>query len=211
MRAAFNGTLHQGEAVTALRRLPGAVEICTARRAEMFDQAVLACHADEGFAILADPSPLERDIIGAFRTTRNEAVLHGDSAAMPRRRAAWAAWNYMGGANEVAVTYWMNHLQHLQAARNWFVTLNPQCTLRDVALRQNFSHPVFDMAALRAQSRLWEVQGVNRIWFCGAWWGAGFHEDGLQAGLAVAEAIGGVRRPWRVEHESGRIPARALA
>ena len=210
LRAAFTGTVHQGEAVTALRRLPGAVEICTARRAEVFDQAVLACHADEGFAIVADPTPLECEIIGAFRTTRNEVVLHGDPAAMPRRRAAWAAWNYTGGEGEVAVTYWMNRLQHLPAARNWFVTLNPQRPPRDVALRQHFSHPVFNLAALRAQARLWEVQGVNRIWFCGAWWGAGFHEDGLQAGLAVAEAIGGVRRPWRVENESGRIPARLL-
>ncbi|MDE2390262.1 MAG: NAD/FAD-binding protein, partial [Rhodospirillales bacterium] len=104
-----------------------------------------------------------------------------------------------------------NRLQNLPSEQDWFVTLNPCQPLRGAVLRQVFTHPVFDLPALRAQARLWEVQGINRTWFCGAWWGAGFHEDGLQAGLAVAEALGGVRRPWEVPNASGRIPARQAA
>ena len=207
LRAAFKGEARQATPVSALRRLPGGVELRTASgETARFDQAVLACHADQAFRLLADPSTAEREIIGAFRTTRNEALLHTDASAMPRRRAAWAAWNYTGGEDSVSVTYWMNRLQRLPTARDWFVTLNPAREPRGVALRQSFNHPVFDIPALRAQSRLWEVQGASRTWFCGAWWGAGFHEDGLQAGLAVAEALGGVRRPWRVPGESARIP-----
>ncbi|MDE1896238.1 MAG: FAD-dependent oxidoreductase [Rhodospirillales bacterium] len=210
LRAGFSGIVQSGTPVTAVRRHGGGVELAVPGGTASFDELVLACHADEAFALLADPSPLEREIIGAFRTTSNEVVLHGDAAAMPKRRAAWAAWNYMSGGDEGAVTYWMNRLQNLPPERQWFVTLNSPWPLRGVALRQSFTHPVFDVAALRAQKRLWEVQGFNRTWFCGAWWGAGFHEDGLQAGLAVAEALGGVRRPWRVAVESGRIPVPVL-
>ncbi|WP_298225153.1 NAD(P)/FAD-dependent oxidoreductase [Acidocella sp.] len=209
LRAAFAGTVRH-EAVMELHRLTNAVALRTAQGTENFDQAVLACHADEALALLAAPTEAERTIMGAFRTTSNEVILHGDAAAMPRRRAAWAAWNYAGGEDSVAVTYWMNRLQNLPGERNWFVTLNPVYPLRDAVMRQVFTHPVFDLPALRAQARLWEVQGINRTWFCGAWWGAGFHEDGLQAGLAVAEAIGDVRRPWRVANLSGRIPARPV-
>ena len=208
LRAAFAGKVRAGQKVARLRRLPGGVALRLADGAEEgFDEAVLACHADEAYALLADPCATEAQILGSFRTTANEVVLHGDAAAMPRRRAAWAAWNYTGGDAHVAVTYWMNRLQGL-AGRDWFVTLNPTRELRDVALRQIFTHPVFDVAALRAQARIWEVQGLRRTWFCGAWWGAGFHEDGLQAGLAVAEALGAPRRPWNVEGESARIAPR---
>ncbi|SHE66016.1 NAD(P)/FAD-dependent oxidoreductase [Acidocella aminolytica] len=207
LRAAFKGRVRAGVPVTALRRASGSATLRLANgQEETFSQVVLACHADEAFALLSDPTPAEREIVGAFRTSRNEVLLHADKAAMPRRRSAWAAWNYTGGQNSVAVTYWMNRLQNLPG-QDWFVTLNPERPLRDVALQQIFTHPVFDVAALRAQSRIWEVQGTNRTWFCGAWWGAGFHEDGLQSGLAVAELLGQTRRPWRVEGESARIAA----
>ncbi|MBU6426331.1 MAG: FAD-dependent oxidoreductase [Rhodospirillales bacterium] len=211
LSAAYTGAAHMATPVKAVRRHACGVELALPGGPASFDDVVLACHADQAFALLADPSPLEREIIGAFRTTRNEVVLHGDAAAMPQRRAAWAAWNYMGGEDgELTVSYWMNRLQNLPAARQWFVTLNSPWPLRDIVLRQSFTHPVFDTAALRAQKRLWDVQGFRRTWFCGAWWGAGFHEDGLQAGLAVAEALGGVRRPWHVAGESARIPTPAL-
>jgi predicted NAD/FAD-binding protein len=137
-------------------------------------------------------------------------VLHQDPHVMPRRRAAWAAWNYAAGGSPddpVAVTYWMNELQDLSGAENYFVTLNPHIEPLPARVlhRQVYEHPVFDVPALQAQKRLWQLQGIRQRWFCGAYFGAGFHEDGLQAGLAVAEALGGVRRPWRVEAESERI------
>lgn len=206
LRTAFRGQVHVGAAVTRVKREAQGVKLSIANHGEArFDKVVLACPADEALALLDDPTTAERTLLGSFRTTKNEVVLHGDPNAMPRRPAAWAAWNYTGGQDHVAVTYWMNRLQNLPN-RNWFVTLNPTRPLRNIALRQVFSHPQFDLPALRAQRQLWEIQGLRQSWFCGAWWGAGFHEDGLQAGLAVAEAIGGYKRPWRVPNPSGRIP-----
>lgn len=207
LHAAFRGVVHVGAGVTTVKRDETGVTLTIANQGEVrFDEVVLACHADEAFALLDNPTAAEQSIIGTFKTTRNEVVLHSDQSAMPRRPAAWAAWNYTGGQEHVAVTYWMNRLQNLPGP-NWFVTLNPTRPLQNIALRQFFTHPVFDLAAQRAQTKLWEVQGVQHIWFCGAWWGAGFHEDGLQAGLAVAEALGGVKRPWQLSNPSGRIPA----
>ena len=130
---------------------------------------------------------------------------------MPRRRAAWASWNYLSDAREgdraLSVTYWMNRLQPLGDAPELFVTLNP---LREpdpsrVHARIAYDHPLFDAATGRAQTELWSLQGVNRTWFCGAHFGAGFHEDGLQAGLAVAEDLGGGHRPWTVANDRARI------
>ena len=187
---------------------------------------MIACHADQGLALLAQPTAAERQVLGAFSYTRNLAVLHADASFMPQRRKAWSSWNYLGltqdgsGAGRaLCVTYWMNLLQDLPRETPLFVTLNPvrppdpARTLRT----ERYAHPLFDAAALRAQKRLWSVQGEGGVWWAGAYCGAGFHEDGLQAGLAVAEAIGGVRRPWTVPDESGRIylgpsaaPARPL-
>ena len=134
---------------------------------------------------------------------------------MPRRRAAWAAWNHVSDADVEhetggGVTYWMNQLQSLPGP-DLFVTLNPHRE-PDPALvirQDDYEHPVFNAAALQAQARLWSLQGQRNTWFAGAWFGSGFHEDGLQAGLAAAEEMGGVRRPWSVENESGRIPLTA--
>ena len=130
---------------------------------------------------------------------------------MPRRRAVWSSWNYVGGRNGgadgVTVTYWMNRLQRIQSDTQLFVTLNPERPPHAGTIFHSeiYEHPLLDAAALDAQRRLWSLQGQNRTWFCGAYFGAGFHEDGLQSGLAVAEALGGARRPWDVANESGRI------
>jgi predicted NAD/FAD-binding protein len=173
---------------------------------------VVATHADTALALLGDADADERRVLGAFSYRRNLAVLHGDAALMPRRKRVWSAWNYAadssGADTTLSVTYWMNRLQTwLPDDLPLFVTLNP---VRDpdpatVHARIGYDHPVFDLAADRAQRELWGLQGRRATWFCGAHFGAGFHEDALQAGLAVAEALGGVRRPWRVADESGRI------
>src|SRR5208337_3589729 len=107
--------------------------------------------------------------------------------------------------DRVGVTYWMNALQRLSTSQNVFVTLNPPRTPHSLMRVETYYHPIFDAAAIRAQKALWSLQGAGGVWFCGAHFGAGFHEDGLQSGLAVAEQLGGVRRPWRVEGESSRI------
>jgi uncharacterized protein len=176
-----------------------------------YDRLVLATHADEALRLIDRPTRSERDLLGAFRYIRNDATLHTDWRAMPRRRAAWSSWNYMakGRANErsLSVTYWMNRLQNLTGRPPVFLSLNPLFEIPDsrALRRMTFRHPMFTDATLAAQKRLWSLQGVGGIWFCGAYFGFGFHEDGLQAGLAVAEAIGGVRRPWSVEGENDRL------
>jgi predicted NAD/FAD-binding protein len=177
---------------------------------EMYDDVVIATHADQALALLRDPTTDERRLLGAFRYSQNRAVLHNDPALMPRRRAVWASWNYIGQTTEdiqtsPAVTYWMNALQKLPTTENLFVTLNPIAESSRILHEEHYEHPIFDAKAMAAQRQLWSLQGADRLWFCGAYFGAGFHEDGLQAGLAVAEAVGGVRRPWRVPNESGRI------
>lgn len=198
-----------GTSVSAIKRLPGGVLVRDTTGGERrFDQVVIASHAKEALAMLAAPTSEEAALLGAFRYTRNEAVLHTDVSLMPRRRAAWSAWNYVGGPQGAGeVTYWMNLLQGLQSDAPLLVSLNPSRAPdpATVIRTEIYEHPLFDHAAMAAQQRLWSLQGMHRTWFCGAHFGAGFHEDGLQSGLAVAEAIGGVRRPWSVPEESGRI------
>jgi predicted NAD/FAD-binding protein len=211
LRADFSGRVATARPLAAVREIPGGVELRDgAGTTEQFDEVVLAMHANQALRLLEDATAEEQALLGAFRYTQNEAVLHTDARLMPRRRAAWAAWNYAAASkpdDPVAVTYWMNPLQNLQGKSDYFVTLNPLAAPApaQVLHRQIYEHPVFDVPALRAQKQLWNLQGVKRRWFCGAYFGAGFHEDGLQAGLAVAEALGGVRRPWRVAAESARI------
>ena len=201
-----------GVGARAVTRLGGAVLVeGSDGSVEAFDDVVLAVHGDQALPLLTDPTPEEQALLGAFRYQPNTAWLHTDPGLMPRRKAVWSSWNYLStgrdGRDAVCVTYWMNKLQPLTTRTDLFVTLNPETPPRDEAVlrRIDYAHPLFDAAAVAAQKRLWSLQGSRNTWFCGAWFGAGFHEDGLQAGLAVAEALGGVRRPWSVPGESARI------
>ncbi len=210
------GRFQLGQPVLELQRGPTAVRLRTAEGwwPQPFDQVVLATHADRSLAMLAEPTADERRLLPAFAYSRNLAVLHRDAALMPRRRAVWSSWNYVaerGSGAPPMVSYWMNRLQpHLPqgpGAMPLFLTLNPQQPPSPEHLIRSevYEHPLFDAAAMAAQRQLWSLQGRQRTWYCGAYFGAGFHEDGLQSGLAVAEALGGVRRPWQVTQESGRI------
>jgi predicted NAD/FAD-binding protein len=205
--------LRPGCPVTRVRRTSGGVLVADAGGEEhVYDEVVIATHANQALRMLADPTDRERELLGAFRYSRNRAVLHGDASFMPRRRQVWSAWNYLGvtdaaGARQpVSVSYWMNRLQHLPGD-DLFVTLNPAAPIDPARIHYStvYEHPVFDRAALAAQREHADIQGIDRIWYAGAHLGAGFHEDGLQAGLAVAEAIGGVARPWIVENACGRV------
>jgi predicted NAD/FAD-binding protein len=212
----FADRIHREHPVTAVLRERDGVRLRLnhGEPGTPFDHVVLATHADQSLRLLDAPSDAERRLLGAFGYTRNHAVLHRDPALMPRRRSVWCSWNYLADRQGHAlptVTYWMNRLQpHLPqgpGAPPLFVTLNPAQPPRPEHLIRTevYEHPRFDAAAIAAQRRLWSLQGQQRTWFCGAYFGSGFHEDGLQAGLAVAEALGGVRRPWTVANESARI------
>ena len=214
----FADRINTGRPALAVERIASGVRVHGTDGARDFDHAVLACHADQALSLLGtDATWRERTLLGAFRYTRNLAVLHTDASLMPRRRAVWASWNYLGrsaAAHQDArpcVTYWMNRLQRLPGETDYFMTLNPPRPPRPGTLlrTESYEHPVFDAAAIRAQRHLWSLQGEGGVWFCGAHFGAGFHEDGLQAGLAVAEQLGGLRRPWTVANESGRIHVHA--
>lgn len=208
LTAPFAHRIRRGCGVRSLHRWPNRVEVVdTAGERAAYDHVVIAAHADQALRMLADPTQAEHDLLSAIGYGRNDAVMHRDPALMPRRRAVWSSWNYVGGADALCATYWMNRLQTLPGRAPVFVTLNPDRlpAPHHVIHRETYHHPQFDAAALRAQRDLWSLQGVARTWYCGAWFGAGFHEDGLQAGLAVAEALGGVRRPWTVPNPSSRI------
>lgn len=191
--------------VQAVRREPGGVHVSTARGTERFDALVLATHSDQSLALLEDADPEERAVLGAVGYQPNEAWLHTDESLLPRTRDAWSAWNYLAGdarldGRPVTVSYLINQLQPLPCKAPVIVTLNPVRSPRaeSVIRRFTYSHPVFDIPAIDAQRRLPSIQGRRKTWFCGAWTGYGFHEDGLKSGLAVANAMG-VKAPWQSE------------
>ena len=210
LTASYAHETRLGCGVRTLQRFPdGVIVTDTSGGQARFDHVVVATHPDQALAMLLDRSDAEAGLLGTFRYSLNPAMLHTDVSLMPRRRAVWSSWNYLGSpaAQGPSVTYWMNQLQGLRTAAPLFVSLNPPHPPHpDRVLRtEQYAHPQLDAAAAAAQRRLWSLQGLRRTWFCGAWFGAGFHEDGLQSGLAVAEQLGAVRRPWNVANESGRI------
>ncbi|WP_340149179.1 FAD-dependent oxidoreductase [uncultured Sneathiella sp.] len=207
--------VHLNSAVAAVHNDRNAVIVeCRDGRIARFDDVVFATHADQALQMIAEPSAAQRKLLGAFSYEKNLAVLHRDAALMPKRRKAWASWNYLGttGSGEetedsLCVTYWMNRLQGLDAEQDYFVTLNPAVELQQGTVIRSFpyEHPLFDNAAIAAQKLLWNLQGQKNLWFCGSYFGYGFHEDGIQSGLAVAEALGGIRRPWKHDPAASRI------
>ncbi len=162
---------------------------------EPFDQVVLACHSDQALEVLDDPTPDEREVLGAMPYQMNEVVLHTDRSFLPKRRRAWGAWNYRLSGNEGApatVTYNMNILQTLSADRTFCVTLNPTSPIPPEAVLYStrFSHPLYTVAGEEARNRKSAISGVNRTHYCGAYWGYGFHEDGVRSAVDVAATFG---------------------
>jgi len=208
MISAFRGQLRLGCAVTSVERTPHGVVVHDSHgKSDAYDHVVIASHSDQALAMLSDASDRERAILGAIRYAPNTVYLHRDTSLMPKRRRAWGSWNFLrwqrhaenGSAeNDVAVTYWMNRLQGIEDDKPLFVSLNPPFA-PDPALtfgKYMCEHPQYSAAAFAAQKHLDDIQGQRHTWFCGAWTGYGFHEDGLRSGLAVAEALGAIA-PWR--------------
>jgi predicted NAD/FAD-binding protein len=183
--------------VRAVERDAQGVTVYSDQGAQRFDQLVLATHADQALALLRQPSADEARLLGAVRYQPNRAVLHTDASVLPQSRRAWAAWNYERAVapeqenSRVCLHYLLNQLQPLPFAQPVLVSLNPlqpiapECVLGDF----DYAHPVFDTGAIRAQAEMPALQGRRHTWYCGAWMGYGFHEDGLQAGLSVAQQL----------------------
>lgn len=187
--------LRLGAPVSKVARRERSVTVLSGAGPEEFDAVVLALHADEALELLGDPAPSETETLGSIHYIENVATLHTDAAMLPRRRRAWASWNVHlpgDGRTRPVVTYWMNNLQRLTSAHEICVTLNRSDEIDPsrVAGEWHYAHPVYDRGTVRAQARLSEIQGHRRTWFCGAYWGYGFHEDGVQSALAVCRAIG---------------------
>ena len=191
--------LRLGAPVQSVRRGPdGAWVKAPGGTWDRFDEVIFATHSDDTLAMIEDPTPQERRVLGSVRYQPNDVVLHSDASVMPRRRSVWSSWTYTegpeGAGGRIGLTYWMNSLQPW-LTEPLFVTLNhPDDGNR--AIREDLvwdravlRHPVFDLAALAAQDEAAQMSGLNRTWFCGAWMGHGFHEDGLASGLAVADGI----------------------
>jgi uncharacterized protein len=185
--------------VTAVDRHRDHVTVSSrGNEAERFDAVVFATHSDQALALLADPSERERELLGAIPYQRNEAVLHTDRSLLPRRRRAWASWNYhldADASGRCTVTYHLNRLQSLRADREFCVTLNRTSAIdsQQIIRTIQYSHPVFTAAGVAAQARHEEISGRNRTHYCGAYWGWGFHEDGVESALRVVRELGARR------------------
>jgi len=193
LTAAFTGRLHLRTPVESLQRLPNRVSVRLRNGSvEHFDQVFMACHSDQALALLADPSADESAILGAIDYQPNEVLLHTDSRLMPRRSLAWAAWNYhlpSGPSERVTVTYNMNILQSIDAPVQFMVSLNRGADVDPATVLGSFlyHHPVYTTAAVAAQKRRHEINGVQRTYYCGAYWSYGFHEDGVKSALSSLE------------------------
>ena len=200
---AYRDRLRLNSGIRAIKRRDDSVSLTLENgTTEQFDSVIVAAHSNEALAMLADPTPDERAILGSIAFKPNDVYLHRDPKLMPVRKRAWAAWNVMQGernpSEDLCVTYWMNALQSIDDNRPVFVTLNPPQPPRPELTfgRFSYDHPQFNEAAISAQGQLGAIQGRNRTWFCGAWTRYGFHEDGILSGLDIAERFGAVPR-WR--------------
>jgi predicted NAD/FAD-binding protein len=193
--ARFPGVIRTSSPVTSICRDASGVLVSSLGVVERYDRVIMATHSDQALAMLADASPIEQKVLGAIRYQPNRATLHTDESLLPPVRRAWSAWNYdrrAAGQQRATLTYDMTALQHLPGSRRYLVSLNSDDHIDPATVLGSFdySHPVFDADAIEAQHRFDEIDGVDRVHYCGAWWGYGFHEDGMVSGLRVCDRVG---------------------
>jgi len=212
----WNVDVRLGDAVTSINRSEQGVIVRSTKGTGSFDRVVLACHSDQALALLSDASTDERDVLGAIPYQANDAVLHTDARLLPRNRKAWAAWNAHvpdQASGRCTVSYCMNLLQSLDAPEPLVVTLNRSADIDParVLRRMTYHHPVYTPASVAAQNRRDEIQGVRNTWFAGAYWGWGFHEDGIRSAVDVVRAMGlPVAWPRADGRASHTVPAAEL-
>lgn len=207
----YSSKINLNDPVLSIERFDDFVEVVSKQGRRRYDHVILSCHADQSLRMINKPSEIEIKVLGSFEYEINQTILHSDPVLMPINKKVWSSWNYISNSNQfdsgLTVTYWMNNLQGLITDKPLFVSLNPKVKPKDdlVHLEINYEHPIFSQSAVEAQKFAWQMQGINRTWFCGSYFGYGFHEDGLQSGLAVAEQLSGHKRPWIIPNPSSRI------
>ncbi|EKO3583047.1 NAD(P)/FAD-dependent oxidoreductase [Vibrio metschnikovii] len=193
----FRDKIRLNAPVEWLRRSGQGIELQVHGKIEHFDEVIFACHSDQALALLSDANHLERELLGAMGYQANEVILHTDTSLLPKRKAAWASWNYRlaGDVDQETrlptLTYNMNILQHIDSSETFCVTLNSSESINPNKVLRKFTyhHPVFNRAAIAAQQHKAEISGVNHTWFCGAYWHNGFHEDGVKSALDVVTRL----------------------
>ena len=180
-------------------RFNNQIKIINNNKKNIYDYLVIATHADQALKLLQNPTKEEKIILSIFEYTNNKAYLHSDTSMMPKNKKTWSSWNFIKDQkdkNAFTLTYWMNNLQKLQTKKNYFVTINPLEIPNEIHDKTIFTHPKFNMQTSKFQSKIKELQGVNNTFFCGAYHGFGFHEDGIQSAAYVAKILG-VDIPWK--------------
>lgn len=192
LTASFKDKIHLNTAVQKVERVNQQVQVHSPRGIEQFDAVIFACHSDTALQLLKEPSALERELLTALPYFDNDVVLHTDITRLPQRKTAWASWNYNLSTNQRAsLTYNMNILQGIQSETTFCVSLNQTDWIAPdkILARFNYAHPQFSLSGVAAQARWTEISGVNNTYFCGAYWGNGFHEDGVSSALRVVAQI----------------------
>ena len=183
----ISGEIYKNYKVSKIVRSDDNIRIMIGNEYIDYDQVVLASHADESLDMLEKPSTMEKNILGKFKYVKNEAILHTDESLMPRKRRAWSSWNSISDGKKTCITYWLNKLQNLKTHRNYFLTLNPIHNVKDNSIikKINFTHPYLNAENTILQKDLHSIQGKKRTWFCGSYFGYGFHEDGLKSSIEL--------------------------
>lgn len=178
--------------VRRVERRDNTVLVHTDSAQEAYDQVILACHGDQALELLQQPTEKEEQVLGQFQFSENQVILHTDTSHLPKRRKAWASWNYRvvdSAREQTALTYNMNILQRLEKQNTYLVTLNQDIEEQHVIQRFSYSHPIYTNSMIEAQSQWQAISGIDRIHYCGAYWFSGFHEDGVSSGLRVCDML----------------------
>jgi predicted NAD/FAD-binding protein len=181
----ISGEIYKNYKISKIKRNDENVRLKIGHEYLDYDQVILATHADQSLKLLEDPTEQEKKILDKYKYVSNKAILHTDEMLMPKRKIAWSSWNSISKNNKTCVTYWLNNLQNLKSDVNYFLTLNPiyEVAKSKVIETVNFAHPYFNSETLKYQNELNSLQGIKRTWYCGAYFGYGFHEDGLNSAI----------------------------
>ena len=187
----ISGEIFKNYKVSKIIRSNDNVRVMIGKEYIDYDQVVLASHADESLNILERPTEEEKNILGKFKYVENVAILHSDESLMPKKKRAWSSWNSISDGKNTSITYWLNKLQNLETTKNYFLTLNPIYKLNDnfIIKKINFTHPYLNNENILLQKKLHSIQGKKRTWFCGSYFGYGFHEDGLRSSIELANNL----------------------